>query len=306
VVEPAFNDPDTPIRDLPLAVLSAIAAGVGGLAFFTFVGGAITVARFRGAGLSGTKAVALVPKSDLLAVGAQALLLPTVIALIALAGFVPLAQHPWLRRVALVILGIGSLVALWAFTPYTPYWWIHTTDIFAALLAIAVAGGFAVDHLAKNSESRRPAQLGAPRRRASRSPAAVLLFLVVSLVVAVASYGVAYARPSVHAMAVLRSDGLPLCGVYVGESAHEVWVGEIKRDDTHPYRGIRASGYVAEVPRETVVALAIGSSLPIRQALQQMPRLLVELNHKIRSPSQRNADGDGPQIHCTSPLETPT
>jgi hypothetical protein len=131
----------SPAEKLPLAVLAAIGAGVGGLAFFTFVGGAITAARFRGLGISGTKTVALVPKADLLAVGAQALLLPCVVALVALGVFLLVARDRQLRIGFLIFLAVGGLVALWAWSPYKPRWWWRKRDVLSLLLVVIALTG---------------------------------------------------------------------------------------------------------------------------------------------------------------------
>jgi hypothetical protein len=301
VAQPPPSD-RSPAAHLPLAVLSAIGAGVGGLAFFTFVGGAITAARFRGVGISGTKAVALVPKADLLAVGAQALLVPCVVALLALVAFVPLARDRWLRRSFLLFLGVAGLVWLWAWTPYQPWWWWHPSDVFLLLLAVGVAGAIAVDRLAPSLPSGSPFSLhplsgigrqlfrrvrrSATARGPSRAPAAGMLFLVIALAGTVTYFGASRAKPSLHEMVILRTDGRPpLCGLYVGESDNDVWIAVHKnQNDWHDW-------YVAELPRAMVAALAIGPTHTMTKAKWQkreneMEMLRFDLSRRIQNPVQ--------------------
>src|SRR4051794_7437750 len=101
--------PDTHARALPNTVLASIAGGLGGLAFFTFVGGAVFVARYRGGGLSGTKSVALVPKADLLASGGQTLVIPAIAGVAVLVVFLRFAQRPCARCRLLSGLGLLGL-----------------------------------------------------------------------------------------------------------------------------------------------------------------------------------------------------
>jgi hypothetical protein len=296
--------PRNALENPPLAVLATIGTGLGGLAFFTFMGGAITVARFRGAGLSGTKAVALVPTSDLLASGAQALLAPTVVALILVVFFVRLARHRMRRQVALGVLallglggGIAKMVTRWPVL-HTPgeAWWV-----LGALFAIALAGLLAVDELAKAAEipklgaagvvavpGRRPAPPPAPRPAGSQAPATMLLFLVIALLVAVAGYGLAYAHPTVHPMAILRANGQSgLSGIYVGESDSRVWIGKVRLDPNDSNRGLKPAGRIIELPRSEVSDIAIGASLPLRKALSEGPCLLRALRREHARAGQR-------------------
>jgi hypothetical protein len=298
---------------LPLAVLSAIGAGLGGLAFFTFVGGAITVARFRGIGVSGTKSVALVPRADLLAVGAQALLTPCVVALFALACFVPIARDRPFRIAYLAFLAAAGFAALWAWTPYQPQWWGRHLDTFLLLVGIVGAGGIAVNRLTPSLPlpSRRPgvtlpttggrslfeppadpplharlagagprlwnrARRSATAAGPSRAAAGALLFLVVALAGTVAQYGAARAKPQIHAMAVMRKGASPLCGVYVGESAKDIWIALPNPDKNLPY-------FVAAVPRETVTAVAIGKTAPKADAASQGQPLLTALATQLKA-----------------------
>jgi hypothetical protein len=306
-------------RRLPLATLAAIGTGLGGLAFFTFMGGAITVARFRGAGLSGTKAVALVPKSDLLATGAQALLLPTLIGVAALVPFVLLAPYRKGRRVLLgvyALVGFGGAVAIiWTQWP-VQHWAGDEKLAVAALFFIAVSGYFAVDALAQDAELPKPttatpaaddepgsdtttanggdAETDNPISQTdpgSRGPATVLLFLVVALFVAVALYGRGYADPTVHPMAVLRANGQPwLSGIYVGESDSRVWIGQVRLDPPGSNHGKKSAGRIIELPRSAVSDIAIGASMQLKDAVSKGHPLLRALHreHVRRRHSNRS------------------
>jgi hypothetical protein len=262
----------SPLEGLPLAVLVGIGGGLAGLTFFTFMGGVITVARFRGAGLSGTKAVALVPKSDLLAVGAQVLLLPILIALVALVPFVMAERSDRRRRLVLTVLGAGGVIV--GCTVIALSWPIRdwTADEFeavAALVVVAGVGGLAVDGMAERSEPTGG--------HTSRVPAAVLLFLVVAVFVAVESYGMSYARPTVHPMAVVFADKQRSSGIYVGETNSRVWMGRVIQQPAGSNHGDRSRGLIIELSRSDLSKVAIGASLPLSEAIHAGPTLAAAL-----------------------------
>jgi len=241
--------------EIPMAILVAIAGGLAGLTFFTFMGGAIEVARLRGAGLSGTKSVALVPKADLLAVGAQVLVLPTIVAAVLVVFFVPAVRCSGWR--GFVLFGFGTLGVAIAFTLIVSRWSIGDWNgderlALIALVALAVIGGIAVSSLGRSAE----------HSGGSRLPAAVMLFLVVALFVAITSYGMGYARPTVHPVAV-NVAGHCVTGVYIGENGDEVWYGTIVRKDGDTNHGDKGKGQIVAVPRADVRGVAIGAGVQL-------------------------------------------
>jgi hypothetical protein len=263
-----------PLEGLPLAVLAGIGGGVAGLTFFTFVGGAIVVARLRGAGLSGTKAVALVPKADLLAVGAQAMLLPTMIGLVVVVLFVVCDRSEKARMIVLAIfalLGLDIAVRLVDHQWSVSQWNADEKEAMVAFGLLVLAGAFAVYEMAQ---------------QAGRASAAILLFLVVVLAAAVVSYAMGYAKPSVHPMAVVFADGSGgMSGIYVGDTDNRVWIGHVEEDDNSGH-GIKKQGRIVELPRSQITSVAIGASLGLDDAIKAGPRLLTALqtDHAVISP----------------------
>jgi hypothetical protein len=83
-------------------VLGAIATGIGVLGFVTFVGGAIEYARLDSAGLPGEEALAVIPTSNLVVIGASALV-PAVIAALAATAAFYLWHHFSFTRVAKIL-----------------------------------------------------------------------------------------------------------------------------------------------------------------------------------------------------------
>jgi hypothetical protein len=293
-------------RELPFVVLAAVGGALGGVAFFTFVGGAIVVGRFRGAGLSGTEAVALVPRSDLLAVGAQSMLIPTLIAVALLVPFVAIARDRACRRSFLIAMSVLGFAVATALVAHNCLWTLLIAAVplallplrvfrgfilltltvvvvvvapgvgsasdervaLAALALTAFAGGFAVDELAKGAEVS-PGLV--PKRELlvktdaaaevshTRAPAAALLFLVAAALAAITQYGMGYENPRVRPAAVLRTDHRSgLCGIFVGESAERVWIGEVVPDAAHSSIGMRDAAPILALPRDEIGDMAVG------------------------------------------------
>ena len=246
--------------DLARTAVTAIAAGLGGLAFVTFIGGAITAARFRGAGFSGTKVIAVTPRADLLAAGAELLVLPIIVAAVVALVYQALHTPKW-RHTVLTTLAFGGpilgsgLVAVLAASnegAWSTGGWVAV----GTLLLIACAGWRAVGRLDARPISTHPSP--AP------TTAVALLFLVVALFTATLSCALGYARPVVHAMAILGPGGDGgLVGIYVGESASAIYIGH--------------DGAILEIPRARVCAAAIGLTHPLEEARSEGLTVLAAL-----------------------------
>ena len=205
--------------------------------------------------------------------GAQALLLPALIALGVVAFYVEwAARDKQESQRFLRLLAGGGIVAGVAFVavPWPPwYWGVDEWEAVVAMSVVAVTGALAVDYLAKPEESR--------------APAAILLFLVVALFVATTSYARGYARPSVHPVAVVRADEeTGISGIYVGETDDGVWIGEVKQTGLN--HGDKKKGDIIELPRSQVRGVAIGSLRSLDDAVAEGPKLLDSLKSCLATP----------------------
>jgi hypothetical protein len=97
----AGAEPEESLRSLLLKALGAVGTGIGVLGFVTFFGGAIVWLRAEEAGLPPNEAVAAVPRSDLITIGASYLVPALLIALAAVGLLavlhVTMASRAWLR-----------------------------------------------------------------------------------------------------------------------------------------------------------------------------------------------------------------
>jgi len=171
----------------------------------------------------------------------------------------------WLATMGM-LLSIALIWGAWSIWDWSGDEWFA----IAALFVLVLAGGLAVNSLG----SRAAATDG------SRLPSAVLLFLVVALFAAVTSYGIGYARPVVHPVALGLKDGKRLDGVYIGENADEVWVGRIVQSSKDPDHGNKSEGRMVAVPRADITRMAVGYTSSLTDAMKVRPILDAELSQR--------------------------
>jgi hypothetical protein len=277
--------PGTDPRRVTLAFVGAIGTGISGVGFFIFVGGALLLARFTGAGLPSVVAVATVPRTQLLVVGAAALTILLTLGLAAvliLSSIWPLIRSQRVRLGLLAGLGtVGVLVLLYRIELQYLGEVGHRLLLISGVLVVVAGTGLAY----------RLGEQGLADARATGDRARLLGFAACTLVTfAVYSAFIVYARqlnhPQMQAVAVIPAQGAPLIGLYVGETAgqnspnpNRLYVGVV------PVRrggesGLRSAGRVIGLQSQAVAAYAIGPSEPLPEALARGPRLLRELQRR--------------------------
>jgi hypothetical protein len=258
------------LQGILLAVLGAIASGIGVLGFLVFVGGAVQAARDRGVGLSAPFAVPLVPRTQLLTSGVDQLFAPFVltlgvlgVAVVYLAGRprLPGSVDRWLRW--LLLLG-ASVAALAIFrheagdpTP-APFAVGDRETAFTGGVIVLAFGVYIASRLLRS----------AGRDRAIGHSPQLLGFLAVVAVTAMSfsaleTFAHNEWQPQVHPIALVSTQ-YPhgLTGVYVGEDANYVYVGVINAPLANAHSK-RLQARVIEVKRSSVTGLSVGALFPL-------------------------------------------
>jgi hypothetical protein len=260
------------------AAIGVAGAGIGGLGFVVAVGGIVTQARFRGAGLPDEQAAALQAQGVLLDVGGRTL------GFAALAALVLVAAVHWSEELSKALR--RSTHALPArLREYARSWWTFYWLGVAVLLVdyliwagfqlrpglqrgmlilmtvVALIGAAIVTQLARSARSHRSG---------SRAEALALLGLFVGAVLLGGGAAAAgnLARPQVRAAAVLLTNPRQvMCGLYVGQTNDRLYIGETVPLQGNPDLGDHGKGEIIEVALSRVTVLLIGSSEDLTSAL---------------------------------------
>jgi hypothetical protein len=247
-------------------VLGAVAAGVGVLGFVTLVGGAILHAQLSAAGLPSDQAVSALPQSTLLVVGAR-LLVPLLAAVALFLSVLWLIETtprlPEAREVRLV--GVAALLGL---------------GVIGAEIDTARAGGAALYYVLPPLVA---GGLGAGiwffgiRGRGDFRLFAILTAVGAALFVSAGGYAISYLAPTVRPVAVARSNGPPVVGIYAAANASEVEVGEVCQQQRGSNLGTGRSGALVVIPRSDVQEIVLGTNGSLADALAREPDLLRSL-----------------------------
>jgi hypothetical protein len=255
-----------------LGVLGAIASGIGVLGFLVFIGGAVQLARDRGAGVSGVVGAPLIPRDQLLTSGADQLFTPFLVtlAIVALGVlFLVIAHHirgatwwPTHRcQILVVILGVllvAAAIGLALFqnaigdpSPGNRQDFGTTRDMAFLVLLVGVPAAFYF--------VRRLL----PGNRCRRTSAEIGLLVVLALAaVAIGSlYTIAINEwnPPLQPVAITRK-GLPaVAGIYIGEDATHVYVAVIATHLGQNYSNSQQSTRIVTVDRDTIAGIERGS-----------------------------------------------
>jgi hypothetical protein len=256
---------------LIVGLATAIGTGIGAAAFLTFVGGAVMTARFRGVGVSGTSAVALVEKQELLAVGADQLVsfvTVSVVAALLTCALYGLASHAsWMgsrfesRTVRVAILGAAVVGG-------TLYYYMHArvnlrrsdASVFALGIVTLVVGAVVVELLAGPAISARQVPTGrslSASRGTHIALVASICFASVMLFGAAETYSYNYRFPEVRPAALVLSDRQTVMyGYYVGASNGHIYVARRSSLGLH-LRSQRLEG----LPNAEVLDVALGATM---------------------------------------------
>jgi hypothetical protein len=212
-----------------LGVIGAIATSVGVLGFLVFVGGAVQLARDRGAGSAGVSAVSLVPRNQLLISGADQLFSPflVTVVVIGLGALYLVAATKWdvADKLGLALLTLAGVFGVWFFERNTGHPGAFNTedfgttrDLTVVVLLVAVPLAWHFIKMVSNETTR------------GQGPIAGLLAVLGVATLAVGSlYTIALNEwnPPLQPIALLRHSGPAVAGIYLGEDSGHLYVGVV-------------------------------------------------------------------------------
>lgn len=296
--------------DLIVKALGAIAAGIGALGFVTLAGGVILFERLAGAGIPAEQAIAEVPRTELLTVGASQLVpLACVVGLIVvlLWAFVEgAASQPagatadardatseprltrlekrvaplraWLantrHRVWLLAAAaaVGGLVYFAQTADHWPTVW-HSLLLLATLLAGVVLGLGVWRRLTTLVEEQT--MTGAARL----GWFALLIGVLIPVEGAMIGWVQSRESPLVSPAVVVESTEIPtvVSGFFIASNTDDVYLAEVDPQPHDPDLGVKYSGRILDIPRSAVVRLAFGSPQPLSDARRHWGSLVTEV-----------------------------
>jgi hypothetical protein len=281
-----------------VGVGGAIIGGISLIGLVALAGGALTYERLADAGLPAEQAVAVVPRDDLLVVGA-ALLVPlvavvavTVVALwlvsAGLAKFINNkrgSEESPFEKTSVAVIAVGALSVGAAFGAFAYFYYyapkptVHD-DLF--VFAVSVVGAALCIGTWWVLEGVRGSFVWF----------AALTALVVVVVGLTITYFQTQERPSVRPAAVIFTNSTRgLSGIFIAETADDVYVSVVSsryrktllaRQYNKPLPKSGSAGgtpaRMIEIPRSQIRALAIGDDESVLQALGDGPMMIKELD----------------------------
>jgi hypothetical protein len=270
-------------------VAAAIAGGVGVLGFVALAGGAVLWTRFDAAGFPTERALAVVPRTELIVIGAETLVPLAALVLVSVV-LIWLAVATWLliatrdvkaedrrseraERIrgaswpVRAVIGLSLAATLAYFLLYAPA--PDFRDVLVAVLVLLVAGfvcerGWAI--LCDESFGWFAILVGA-----------VIFGVGLSL-----TYLETQERPLVRPAAVVfKGSHRGVAGLFIAETDSAVYVAEVSPKSDNGDEGDEPTGRMIEIPRDLIRAISIGSNQSLPQALTRAPTLRRELDHRI-------------------------
>jgi hypothetical protein len=245
-----------------LGIIGAIATSVGVLGFLVFVGGAVQLARDRGAGTAGVSAVSLVPRDQLLISGADQLFSPFLVTLVVLSlgALYIVAATKWdvPDKLGLALLALAGVFGVGFFErntgypgPFNTEDFGTTRDMTVAILLVAIPLAWHFIKLVSNETTR------------AQGPIAGLLAVLGVATIAVGSlYTIALNEwnPPSQPIALVRHSGLAVAGIYLGEDSDHLYVGVVAHylNQTGPYS--QTSTRIVTVDRSDIVGVEKGAN----------------------------------------------
>lgn len=272
--------PQSPFTTALLSVLGAIGTGIGVLGFLTFVGGAVWIARFRGVGLSGTYAISAMPRSELIATGADQLFAPAVVALVAVALTIALVlvarwsaidAGTW-TWILVLFAAVGAALALdWFRHRVGPPFDVGVgVEFVGAMTSYALGAGVAV------ALARHALPTAGPHPTARVLALAVAVAATVLVYGAFQTYALNRVHPHIRPAAVVDADGRGAAGYYVGQDADTVFLGVTTPALAHA-DGPRSIARIVQIPLTDDSRVAVGSTLAPFKARELAADLLGDL-----------------------------
>jgi hypothetical protein len=265
-------------------VLGGAAASVGVLGFVTLVGGAVAEAQLSGAGLPATRALAELPRTDLLVVGAR-LLTPFAailgLQLLIIRGSEDKTPRPRLRMATVAALSGAGLILNMAeaHAERAPLlvWLVGVAVTILVITTLTYARDWSY----------------------ARFVADVIAAILATVC---GGYALTFAEPDVRPVAVVLKGGHAVVGIYAAANSNDVVVGEVCTTDTDARRGDVSTGSIVIVPRDSVTALAIGTNGSLGAAINKEAQLLSLISPaasaqstKPRPPRRVGDGGPSPQ-----------
>ncbi len=263
--------------DLLLKVAGAIGTGVGVVGFVTLVGGAIEWVRFREAGLPAIQAVSAVPKAELIATGAAAIV-PVIAVTIPLILVLLLLDRPlkWLNKRGPGAGGVLRVLVLSIPAALAAYFLAEKLSAY-----VYIAAFFLAATLAGFSDWVR-----AERARAAGTSAfgwyAAMVLISAGVFASIVGFVDTLDRPKVQSAAVLRKgEDRATPGLYVAETADRIYLGEAVVESEDPVKGKAPNGRILVIPRDVVAGFGVGTYAPLKAALKSARALGKELDSRL-------------------------
>jgi hypothetical protein len=290
----AQPSPTGPVGPAALTALGAVASSLGVLGFLTFVGGAVTVGRLRGIGLSGTTGVAITPRGELLSNGADQLFAPLVVCLLVtatIAGIFAIGL-PWsgVRPLTLgVAVGLGML-AFWrqVGNPFHHHESLgiilrdNRTDSFIGATLVTILGAVVASLFWKREQDRSRESDADERPRHPRVRPLIgltaAIFISGAVWAAFETYAYQEANPKIRPGALVRGPkDAGLAGYYVGKDSDYIYLGIVQDQGPDRLHGGRLTAHLIAVRKNEVTELAIGPVVCRPRADLIAPKMLAEL-----------------------------
>lgn len=238
--------------DLTLKALGAGATGIGMLGVIAGVGGAIMFERFSQAGLPAEQAVAVQPRTVLLAVGAEALVPLAATMLLVVAAYWILAQRLRISTSFFAVAaGLGAILYYLAVVSFS--FKLHVLLSVIAATCVGCALWALLAGLVSSIGARA---------------------LILAVITALLGCAIALIRtidaPKVRgAVVVLARSGKVVAGIYVAETSEQVYLGQVALADSYDDKPKAGSGAIIAISRADISTVAFASNQGLPTALRQ-------------------------------------
>ncbi len=291
------RQPETPVApwDLIVKTLGGIAAGIGILGFVTVAGGVILFERLAGARIPAEHAVAVVPRSELLAIGASQLLpLAFLVGLAVLVLWLVLevrketAQGDKSGIIARLLSHMNPVyVIAGAAAVGGAVYFIVTADHVPSasnimFLIISIGGGVLLGGLVWRTLSKMERD-DVMSYRAQLGWFAILIAITIPAEGAMIGWVQSREAPLVRPAVLFESkSGAVVRGFFIAATEDRVFLAEVDQS-SDPNRGTLRTGRMLDFPRDEVLRLSVGGNQTLQKARDRWPELVRELEATLPS-----------------------